>query len=291
MISQSPSMPKANDRIYLQPSRWLIAILLLLLFGPTLYWLWDRWTMSVWSNGHGILVALLAAYLIREELKHHRHAPLDPTPFGFVILIPALLLHMLDTGIHSQLLSAFALVASLPGFSLIFLGKTRTKAIFFLLLTLFLTIPIPLAFTESIHLALRYIATDGSVWLLRFFNISVFSEGTTIQIENGSLQVADACSGFATLYATITVALLTAYLCQSLPRKVIVLVVAIPLAISINIVRVFVLTILVNWFGLDVLKTSAHEISGLATFMTALPIIFWIGRNPANQQPITETSK
>ena len=54
-----------------------------------------------------------------------------------------------------------------------------------------------------------------------------------------------------------------------------------PLAISVNIVRVLLLTLLVHWIGLDVLNTSAHEISGLLTFAVALPIIFWIGRAPA----------
>ncbi|PKM12351.1 MAG: exosortase [Gammaproteobacteria bacterium HGW-Gammaproteobacteria-3] len=251
------------------------------LFAPTLSWLWERWTLSVWSNGHGIVVTLVVAYLIAGELKRYRHLPADPTPLGFIILIPSVLLHMLDTGIHSQLLSAFALIASLPGFSLLFLGKKRTLAIIFPLLTLFLTIPIPLSFTESIHLLLRHIATHSVAWLLRLFNIPVYTHGTTIQIENGTLQVADACSGFATLYATVTVALLTAYLCRNLLRRSLVLIIAVPLAISINIVRVFVLTLLVKWFGLDVLATSAHEISGLVTFMIALPIIFLLGQEPA----------
>jgi hypothetical protein len=32
---------------------------------------------------------------------------------------------------------------------------------------------------------------------------------------------------------------------------------------------------------LDVLATAAHEISGLLTFMIALPIIFFLGQNHA----------
>ena len=39
-----------------------------------------------------------------------------------------------------------------------------------------------------------------------------------------------------------------------------------------------------HWIGLDVLATSAHEISGLATFVVALPIVFWLGRpHPVDQ--------
>ena len=260
---------------------WLAAALLLFLYAPTMLWLWDRWTMSVWHNGHGILIAMVVVYLVWGELRKRSDLPRSSNPWGFAILIPALTLHMLDTSIHSQLLSAFAFFLSLPGLSLLFLGTERTRAIIFPLLTLFLTLPIPLFLTESIHLALRHIATDSVAWLLPFFGVPVFATGTLLEIPNGSLQVADACSGFSTLYATVTVAILTAYLCPDTHRKILVLVVAVPLAIGVNIVRVLLLTLLVHWIGLDVLNTSAHEISGLLTFAVALPIIFWLGRAPA----------
>lgn len=252
--------------------------------------------MSVWHNGHGILVAALVAYLIRGELQKLSQLPVSSSPWGFAVLIPALFLHMLDTGIHSQLLSAFALLLSLPGFSLLFLGLKRTKAILFPLGTLVLTLPIPLAFTESLHLALRHIATKSVAWLLKLFGVPVFSYGTTLEVEGGNLMVADACSGFSTLYAAITIAILTAYFCHSTWRRLLVLLIAAPLAIAVNIVRVLVLTLLVNWFGLDVLATSAHELSGLLTFMIALPIIFLLGKNPPEAeihlvQPITENEQ
>jgi exosortase len=152
-------------------------------------------------------------------------------------------------------------------------------------------LPIPLTFTESIHLLLRHVATKGVVFLLDLFGVPVFSKGTQIEVEGGSLMVADACSGFSTLYASVTIAILTAYFCHSMPRKIAVLLIAAPLAVAVNIVRVLILTLLVNWLGLDILKTSLHEISGLFTFMIALPIIFYLGQDSepqtlaANQQP------
>ncbi len=259
---------------------WLLAILLVMLYAPTILWLLDRWTMSVWHNGHGILIAGVVGYLVWKELGKLRHLPNSSSPLGFVILVPALLLFILDTGIDSQLLGAAALVLSLPGLAYIFLGRERTHAIMFPLLALFLTLPIPLAFTESLHLILRHIATDAVAWLLPVVGVPVFAHGTMLEIPNGSLQVADACSGFSTLYATITVAVLTAYFCTSIPRRIAVLLIAVPLAIGVNIIRVLVLTLLVHWVGLDILETSAHEISGLLTFVVALPIVFWLGRNP-----------
>ncbi|MDD2658909.1 MAG: exosortase/archaeosortase family protein [Methylococcales bacterium] len=267
---------------------WLVGAQLGFLYAPTCLWLWDRWTMSVWQNGHGILVAALVIYLVWGELQKLKALPLSSNPWGFAILIPSLLLHMLDTGVHSQLLSGMALFLSLPGLALIFLGTERTKAILFPLSILLLTLPIPLVFTESIHIILRHIATNSVAWLLSSLGVPVFSSGTTLEVEGGSLMVADACSGFATLYAAVTIAILTAYFCNSMRRKILVLLIAAPLAIAVNIIRVLILTLLVNWFGLDVLATAAHEISGLLTFAIALPIIFFLGQNPAVKTPVCE---
>ena len=268
-------------------NKWLlglIVILLLILYMPTLLWLWGRWTMSVWQNGHGILVFVLVIYLIWKELQKLKCIPSCFNSWGYIILIPSLLLYMLDTGINTKLLSSFAMFSSLIGLSLLFLGSVKTKAILFPLLAMLLTLPIPLVFTESIHLMLRYIATKSVAFILSQMGVPVFSSGTLLEIEGGTLMVADACSGFATLYAAITIAILTAYFCTSTKRRILLLLIAAPLAIGVNIIRVLVLALLVNYYGLNVLATSAHELSGLLTFMVALPILFIIGKNPINHK-------
>ena len=280
-----------KDSCYETQNKWLLAIviiLLLLLFMPTLLWLWGRWTMSVWQNGHGVLVFALVIYLIWRELQKLIYLPSSSNSWGFIILIPSLLLYMLDTGINTQLLSSIAMFTSLIGLSMLFLGTEKTKAILFPLLTMLLTLPIPLVFTEAIHLMLRHIATKSVAFILSQMGIPVFTSGTLLEIEGGTLMVADACSGFATLYAAITIAILTAYFCTSTKRRIVLLLIAAPLAIGVNIIRVLVLALLVNYYGLNILATSAHELSGLLTFMVALPILFIIGKNPINHKNFIE---
>ena len=280
-----------KDSCYETQNKWLLAIviiLLLLLFMPTLLWLWGRWTMSVWQNGHGVLVFALVIYLIWRELQKLIYLPSSSNSWGFVILIPSLLIYMLDTGINTQLLSSIAMFTSVIGLSMLFLGTEKTKAILFPLLTMLLTLPIPLVFTEAIHLMLRHIATKSVASILSQIGIPVFTSGTLLEIEGGTLMVADACSGFATLYAAITIAILTAYFCTSTKRRIVLLLIAAPLAIGVNIIRVLVLALLVNYYGLNILATSAHELSGLLTFMVALPILFIIGKNPINHKNFIE---
>jgi exosortase len=258
-------------------SLWVLAIGLVALFAPTLMWLWGRWTLSVWHHAHGLLIPPVVAYFVREELHAVRHLPVSSSAWGFAILVPALALHAIDAGMHTELLAAAAIVLALPGLSLVFLGVARTRVILIPLLFLAFALPIPLTFTEAIHLQLRHIATAATAAALPLLNIPVFVEGTTLHLPNGAVQVADACSGFSTLYAALAVAFLTAYSTTSPARRVLVLLSAAPLAIAANALRVIALVFLVVWRGEAILETFIHPLSGMMTFALALPIIFWLG--------------
>jgi len=266
-----------EERTGSQLQLWLVLAGVLAVFGPTLVWLWGRWTLSVWHNAHGLLLVPVVAYFVREELLPLRHLPRSSNPWGFAILLPALALHALDAGMHTELLGAAALVLALPGLSLLTLGTARTKAIAVPLMFLVLSLPIPLSFTERIHLVLRHLVTAATSYTVPMLGIPVFVEGTTLNTAHGALEVADACSGFSTLYAAVAVALLTAYQAASPARRVVVLLAAAPIAIASNILRVTLLVVLVAWFGGEILETFVHSLSGMMTFALSLPIIFWLG--------------
>jgi exosortase len=194
-----------------------------------------------------------------------------------------LLLHALDAGMHTQLLSAGALLLALPGLSLLLLGAKRTRAIAFPLILLAFSLPIPLAFTEQIHWQLRQVMTAGTAIVVPWFGVPLFVEGTTLHMANGAVEIADACSGFSTLYAAVAVACLTAYSTPSSRRRLLVLSSAVPLAIAANLLRVIALVLLAAMQGTEILDTFIHTLSGMATFALALPILFWLG-GPAPQR-------
>ncbi len=270
----------APARSRFDPRLWLVLAALAVLYAPTVAWLWERWTMSVWHNAHGMLIPFAVAYFVRDELIRYE-GPAEPgSAWGFAWLVPALLLHVFDVAMHTQLLSAASIVLALPGLSLLFLGPSRTRVILFPLLFLAFMLPIPLGVTERVHLALRYLTADGVAEFLSLLGVPIFLDNLTLHSGESRLFVADACSGFSTLYAAVTVACLTAYFCPVPWRRVAVLLAAAPIAIGANILRVALLVMLVRWYGDGILETSAHELSGILTFLLALPLIFWIGSPP-----------
>jgi exosortase len=232
----------------------------------------------VWHHAHGLMIPPVVAYFVRQELRSLSHLPRESSAWGFALLLPALGLHVLDTSMMTQLLSAASIVLALPGLSLLFLGPTRTRAIIFPLLLTAFALPIPLALTEPVHMLLRQIATAACATILPLIGVPVFAEGTTLHLAVSPVQISDACSGFSTLYASIALAYLTAYTTPGVGRKALILAAAAPLAITANVLRVLVLVLLVVWRGPEILDTFIHPLSGMLTFAMALPVIFWLGQ-------------
>ena len=258
---------------------------LAIVYIPTLIWLFGRWTMSVWHHTHGLFIPPLVAWLVTQELKRHRELPVTASAWGFALVVPALALHVLDTGIQTQLLSALSLVMLLPGLSLLFLGWPRTKVILFPLLFTAFALPIPLALTEQVHLVLRQLTTTLVTPLLSSTGVSVFAQGTTVFLANATVEIADACSGFSTLYASMAFAFLLAYFSRSSTRRVLVLALAAPIAIAANLLRMLMLLHLVAWRGPLILDTFIHPLSGMLTFALALPVLLWVGSDTAAPSP------
>ena len=166
---------------------------------------------------------------------------------------------------------------AIAGLALLTLGTARTRLIAFPLAFLAFAIPIPLALTEPLHLVLRQFAAAGSAALLPMFGVSVFREGTVLHTTVGPVTIVDACSGFSTLYASVAVASLAAYSATGWRRRALVFLSVAPIALGANLLRVLLLILLVLWYGWGVLDTFIHPLSGMITFVLALPLIFWLG--------------
>jgi exosortase len=280
-VSGTPGVTTREAGRALEGVPWSVAAvagLAVAVYAPTLVWLWGRWTLSVWHNAHGLLIPVVVVWAIWHEFKHRRDLPWGASKWGFAFLVPALILHAVDTGLHTQLLSAASIVMAVPGLFLLFAGTERTKAVAFPLLFLVFMLPIPLALTERLHLALRHVAASATAAIVPWLGIPVFKEETTLHLATATLQVADACSGFSTLYAAVAVACLTAWTTSGWARRMLVLAAAAPIAIAANIVRVVLLVVLTHAWGVETLEGPMHVGSGLLTFALALPVIFWLGR-------------
>jgi exosortase len=256
---------------------------LVLLFAPTAAWLYGRWTLSVWQQAHGLLIPPIVAYFVWHQLRESR-LPRGSSAWGFLFLVPALMLQVMDTGLQTGLLGATGLVIALPGLALLFLGGARTRSIAFPLAFSAFMLPIPLAFTIPLHHLLRSIGAVAAARIAPWLGVPVYMDGSRLVLPNASIFVGDACSGFSTVYAAVVVAFLMAHTTPLWSRRVLVLGLAVPLAIASNVARLVLLVLLVRWEGIGVLETMLHPLSGVFTFLLTLPVLVWIGGSQERTQ-------
>jgi exosortase len=267
-LIQNGKISQAKRSLWMSHLAWLAAAGVI--FAPTIHWLWQRWTMSVWHNSHGLFVPLMVAYLVYDALRADPIGEEEASGWGFLFVIPGLMLVLADAAIKTELLSALGLVLCLPGFSLLLLGPRRTKLLIFPWILAPLMLPIPAAFVQPIILLLRRISAVGAAELLSLLGIPVLVDHTTLRIPNASVAIADACSGFSTLYASITFAIFFAYVATSTTRSLLVLALAAPFAIVCNIVRCTALALMVQTWGTDLMGSFLHPLTGIIAFVLTL---------------------
>ena len=251
-----------------------VGVLLLGVYAPTAIWLANRWSLGVWFHTHGWAVPPICAWLIYNGLQRVRDLPIDASRLGFLFLIPAVLLQVLDALVHFELLSAVSLVLAIPGLSLLLVGRQRTKAIWFGLFFLVFAVPIPLFIVREVHLVLRGIAAVGTETAMSLFGYDITRNGTLLQIGPETIQIADACSGFSTLMALTMAGMLMIHMARApLSRKLIVLALIFPIAAFANVLRCVALCILILAFEAGILSTWVHPFSGVVTFIIALLLL------------------
>lgn len=261
---------------------WMAAFLIVAT--PSMLWLVERWTRgigAIWYSGqHGIFIPFIAGFFAWRELRQVRE-PEAGSAWGWLFVLPGLAAMVLDVVAGTGLLGAIGLVASLPGLSLLALGPGRTRRLAFPLALGWLMLPIPAVVASQAHLALRLMSATATSYVVPLFGVAIARQGTTLIIPRGELEVSDACSGFSTLHASVTLALILAYLAPSLGRRALLLAVAPLLAVVTNVVRVSALVLLCHRYGFELLDTAAHQLSGYAAFAASLVVLFWLAGSDA----------
>ncbi len=175
-----PAIRQRQEALHGWAAHAVWILLAILVFAPTIYWLCQRWTMSVWHNIHGMFIPFVVAYFIYRVLHSDQIADAEQSAWGFLFLIPGLGMIVLDSAIHTQLLAAFGMVVCLPGLSLLLLGRRRTQALAFAWVLAFFMLPIPAAFIESFTLLLRRISAAGAEPVIALFGGPVARVDTTL---------------------------------------------------------------------------------------------------------------
>ena len=149
-------------------------------------------------------------------------------------------------------------------------GAAVWRTLMFPLGFLLFLVPIPAVILDGIAFPLQLFAATFAGVVLDLVGIPALIDGITIQLPQTVLQVAVACAGLRFLITTATMGVVIAYWGQrTLLRRVVVALLAVPIAILANASRVAATGILAYAFGPAAAEGFFHSFSG--------SIVFWAG--------------
>ncbi len=184
----------------------------------------------------------------------------------------------------------YALVLTIIGVVLLVTGWEVFWKVRWLLLFLFLMVPLPGRIHNMISGPLQENATAGAVFFLELLGISLTNEGNVIVLNDDvPLAVAEACSGLRMLTAFVVVAFTLAYVVRRPPwQKVALVLSSVPVAIICNTARLVVTALLFLVGSSELANRFFHDFAGftmmpLAVLMLILEL--WIMSKLVIEEP------
>lgn len=247
------------------------AILFAILYAQPFRLLLDDW----WNNpeaGHGLLLAPLAVWFAWKRGLRPEAAPAPA--LGLVVLAGAALLRAMS-GLAAELFTMrMSMVLALAALVIFAWGWRQVLSWWLPFTLLALSVPLPEIVTSALALPLQFRASALGAWLLEMRHVPVTLAGNVIYLPGRSLFVTEACSGLRSLTALLSLGVLVGGLWLRFPlSRVVLIAVAIPVAIGINAVRVFLTGFLVYYVSPDMGEGFMHASEGWLMFVIAFGML------------------
>jgi exosortase D (VPLPA-CTERM-specific) len=228
------------------------------------------WWIDAPEYSHGLLIPPVAAFLIWQQKDRLERMAFTGSWWGVALVLlggAALVVGQLGTVFT---VVQYAYVITLYGLILAFLGWPALRLIAIPLLILLFMIPLPQFVLANLSTKLQLLSSQIGVFVIRLFDISVFVEGNVIDLGGYKLQVAEACSGLRYLFPLMTLAFLMAYFYKGAPwKRVVLFLSSIPITVLMNSIRVGIIGVTVEHWGIEMAEGFLHEFQGWMVFMVS----------------------
>jgi len=248
----------------------VLGVLVVVLYWSTVGGLVKQWwTDSDYS--HGFIVVIFAGYLLWRSREQWKQTEVRPSVAGLLWIAVAMATLILGTFGAELFLARVSFVLLLGGLVVYFLGWKMLRAVAAPWAVLFLMIPLPVIVFNEIALPLQFLASKLAGNTLDLLGVPALREGNVITLPSISLNVVEACSGIRSLMALITLAIFYGLLTEKrVWVRTLLVVLAIPLAVGINSLRIVGSGLLGQNFGKEYAEGFFHEFSGLVVFAATL---------------------
>jgi exosortase len=251
--------------------------LVILIYHSTFIWLYQRYIADDTYYSHGFLIPVVTGVLIWFKRSQIINIKWEYNFWGLILVISALAIHFLSTLVEVFFVSGFSILLLVFGISLFLFGKKITQKIIFPISFLIFMFPLPLVAINAISFPMKMFVTKSAAFILHtFLNIPLKNEGFQIFFPNGSLTIENPCSGLRSFIVMLALGSIFAYLLKaSMSKRISLFLLAIPIAIVSNMIRVILLCLGVYIYGNQITQGFFHDFSGYLVFVIAFGI-FWL---------------
>jgi len=247
----------------------VLGVLLVIAFWPILVGIYQSWFDDRAYMEHGILVIPAAAYMAWTKKEKLKTIPRQPSGWGVLLLLCGAIQALLGLVAQWIWVGRMAFLVSLVGYFAAVFGWRIIRELMYPLCTLLLMITPPTFLFERLTLSLQLLASRLGEICLEALGYSVLREGNILEMVGIKLSVEEACSGIRSLVAIFFMCVLYNYFfVQGRPMKTLLLVLAIPVAILGNAVRI-VATGVASQYNPALVSGAAHEAFGYVSVVAA----------------------
>ena len=248
----------------------ILLVCFLFAFFPTL-----KNLISVWSNSdefsHGFFILPICLYLVWRKRHTIKNTPVQPTYWGLGLVLASLLLYLIAHFANILTLSSISTVLLVQGVIIYLWGLLIFKELTFPLFFLFFMIPVPSQIYSYLTIPLQLFVSQISAGLAQLVSIPLYREGNVISLPDFTFHVVRACSGLRSMLSIMCLAAIFGYLTlRSNVLRGILLISGIPVAVFVNIIRVFLMIAIYYFFNYDLSHGSVHTLFGMIIFFIAL---------------------
>lgn len=241
----------------------------MVLFGRTIYRMGVVWYSDP-NYSHGFLIPVISAYLIWDRRDTLKNLAGSPAGYGLAVVLFGLLVFLLGNLAGEYYTMRFSMLIVLAGTIIYSCGMGCLRAVSFPFFFLIFMIPLPYIVYDQFAFPLKMMVSKMSVSFLSLIGVPVLREGNIISLAQITLEVADACSGIRSIISLLALAAALGYLSlRGVAKRLVLFILAVPIAVIANAVRVIGTGILANVYGPDAAEGFFHEFAGIIIFGVA----------------------